>query len=610
MKSIKEFTPREIVKALKENYEKLGYEVEVNSDRFQPARVPIYCIKQEEEKIIEFTIDREITKNKFFPTEQIEGVEIVESAPVKFYQYYFPTAKVYFAFPYYVEENDGFKEFTKTCDKNGIGLIKINKGFEVAVISDSEPLFNEICTELELNDKKKKDKLEYHLRNCLHFFIYYPKPIFKRRAITGKARERMSFILIDKLVELKNIRYKDELIELSNGYRKESQSDFEIAGKHITELWDKYLGLKYPSIQKRAENILQRDQKYREHFVHQFQVFLIGSYVLDSIYYDVAKKFEDNHSCKIEDVWLAASTFHDFSYGLQKFDTWLMDFFEEILRIKNSQTKRNLNLLNLDAAMIREALYDQIEKIADHLGNYSKKKKNENILKKFFYEKAVRDRNHGVLSAITLLKLFEETEGTDIKIRETGIIEAATAIACHDEDIWEALSGCQGYSRSHGDLPLNVRDCSNKCGRKQILWPSKKIKILEESLSYQHQNPDLNATCEGWEREIMEKRILAEIKFKDNPILFLLTFCDTIQDEGRVSSTDSLIPNDRSVLENINIINNNGNNQIKINLKSEDKYAKDKESEIERLAWMLKDSRFSISINQNHCLKMNGGGGL
>ena len=138
----------------------------------------------------------------------------------------------------------------------------------------------------------------------------------------------------------------------------------------------------------------------------------------------------------------------------------------------------------------------------------------------------------------------------------------------------------------------------------------KKIKILEESLSYQHQNPDLNATCEGWEREIMERRILAEIKFKDNPILFLLTFCDTIQDEGRVSSTDSLIPNDRSVLENINIINNNGNSQIKINLKSEDKYAKDKESEIERLAWMLKDPRFSISINQNHYLKMNGGGGL
>ncbi len=607
MKKTKEFIPDEIIEILKKNFEKQGYIVDVNSDKFQPARVPIYCKKNDDEKIIEFTIDKDITKGKFIPPEQIDGVEI-ESSPVKFYQYYFPTAKIYFAFPYYVIDNNGFKEFKNTCNRNGIGLLKVNSLSNVEVISDSTPLLNLICTELGISDNKKRTKLEFHLRNCLHYFIYYPTPIFKRRSITGKARERMSFILIDKLVELKNIQYKDELIKLSNGYRQESQSDLEIAGRLITELWNKYLGLEYPSIQKRAENILQRDKKYREHFVHQFQVFLIGSYILDSIYNDVAKKFEELHGCKIEDVWLAASTFHDFSYGLQKFDIWLMEFFEEILRIKSRQTKRDLNLLNLDAAMIREALIDQIEKIVNHLGNYTKKKNYENVLLKFFYEKAVRDRNHGVLSAITLLKIFEEAKNKNNKIKETGIIEAATAVACHDEDIWEALSGCQGFLRSHGDLPLNVKDCSNKCGRK--LWASKRIKIYSEVLLQEDQNPDLKVTCEGWEREIMEKRILSEIKFKENPILFLLTFCDTIQDEGRVSSTDSLIPNDRSCLGNINIINNDGNIQIKISLLSEEKYVVDKESEIERLAWMLKDARFSISINQNHGMKMNGGGGL
>jgi len=610
MKKIKDFTPAEVVEILKTDNEKLGYKVEVNSERFQPARVPIYCQKGNEEKIIEYTIDKDITKDKFFPTEEIGGIEINESSPVKFYQYYFPNAKIYFAIPYYVNEDDGFNEFKKTCIKNGIGILKIKSNSQIEEILEAKPLFEEICRELKITDNKKKAKLEYHLRNCLHLFIYYPNPVFNRRAITGKSKEKMSFILIDKLVELKKIHYKDKLIKLANSYRKESLPDFEIASNYITDLWGNYLGLKYPSIQKRAENILQRNKNYREHFVHQFQVFLIGAYILDSVYDEVAAKFEENNNCKIEDVWLAASTFHDFSYGLQKFDTWLMEFFEDILRIKNNQTKKDLNLLNLDAAMIRETLYDQIKKIVNKIDSYSKKENSIDTSTRFFYEKAVRDRNHGVLSAITLLKLFEESEESDNKIKEQGIIEAATAIACHDEDIWEALSGCQGYSRSHKDLPANAKDCSKQCRRKDILWPTKRIKILEERISFN--NPDLNgsdATCEVWEREIMSRRILSEIKFKDNPILFLLIFCDTIQDEGRVSSTDSLIPNDRSVLDNVSIINN-GNIQIKISLKSAEKYAKDKESEIERVAWMLKDPRFSISINQGQSMKMNGSGGL
>jgi hypothetical protein len=607
MKKVKEFTPNEIIDIIRKSFEDQGYNVDINSDKFQPARVPIYCKKYDDERIIEYTIDKEITKGKFIPPEQIDGVEF-ESSPVKFYQYYFPTAKVYFAFPHYVEDNEGFHDFKHTCNKNGIGLLKVVAHSNIEVISESIPLLNLICAELGIKDRKKSSKLEFHLRNCLHYFIYYPTPVFKRRSITGKARERMSLVLIDKLVDLKNIQYKDELIRLSNCYRQESQSDLEIAGEYITELWNRYLGIEYPSIQKRAENILQRDKKYREHFVHQFQVFLIGSYILDSIYNDVSEKFQETHGCKIEDVWLAASTFHDFSYGLQKFDTWLMEFFEEILRIKSRQTKRDLNLLNLDAAMIREALYDQIEKIVEHLGNYSKKKGNEKNLLTFFYEKAIRDRNHGVLSAITLLKLFGETNKSNLRIQETGIIEAATAIACHDEDIWEAISGCQGYLRSHGELPINAKSCSSKCGRS--LWPSKKIKIYSEILSHEYEKPDLELTCEDWERRIMEKRILSEVKFRDNPILFLLIFCDTVQDEGRVSSSDNLIPNDRSSLENISIINNNGKSQIKINLISEDKYAKDKELEIERLAWLLRDTRFSVFINQNHGMKMNGGGGL
>ena len=615
MNKNKEYTPSEMVCKLKKYFEAKGYEVDENSKKFQPARVPLYCRKQDKEIVIDFTIDRFISKKIFFPSETIEGVEIQDASPVRFYQYYFTNAKIFFAYPYYVKEDDGFNEFKKVCENRGIGLLKI---FETKIeeVAKSRPLFDDICAELEIKENKIKKKLEYHLRNCLHYFVYYPKPVFKRRAITGKAKERMSYVLIDKLSNLNNIIYKKPLIELSFDYRKEARDDYEIAEKCITDLWHEYLGLKYPNIHKRVENILQRDEVYREHFVHQFQVFLIGAYILDYIYPEVAEKFEEKHECKIENVWLAASTFHDFSYGLQNFDTWLMQFFEDILRVKNKQTKDNLNLLNLDAAMIREALFDQITKIIDHLYNNLKKNGKENITR-FFYEKAVRDRNHGVLSAISLLKIHEEIDEKEPEIKEKGILEAAVAIACHDEDIWEALCGCQGYLRSSGKMPFKENDCVEKCGRGTLLWPSKKIKLFEDKISEKTTKEVIdNARCESWEREIMKERIIHKIRIKDNPILFLLTFCDNIQDEGRVtssdaevkvSSSDKQVSSDRSTLENIDIEYKDDTTKIMINLKSDDQ--EKKEEEIERLAWCLEDDRFRISINNDTLKIMNGKGG-
>ena len=266
--------------------------------------------------------------------------------------------------------------------------------------------------------------------------------------------------------------------------------------------------------------------------------------------------------------------------------------------------------------MIREALFDQITKIIDHLYNNLKKNGKENITR-FFYEKAVRDRNHGVLSAISLLKIHEESDEKEPEIKEKGILEAAIAIACHDEDIWEALCGCQGYLRSSGKMPSKENDCFEKCRRGTLLWPAKKSRIFEEKISDKTTEAVIDiARCESWEREIMKERIIRKIKFKDNPILFLLTFCDNIQDEGRITSSDKemkvtssykQVSRDRSTLENIDIEKKDDKIRIMINLKSDDQ--ENKEEEIERLAWCLEDDRFTISINKDSLKEMNGSGG-
>lgn len=602
----KEYTRDIMLKGLTEYFKSQGYQVEEYNDRFLPARVPLYCKKEKKGKtdeiVIDFTTANIISKDTFFPTDVIDGVKIHEASPVRFYQYYFIKAKTYLAYPDYVEENEDFSDFKKVCSDRGIGLLKTSET-KIEEIIKPRSLFEDICKKLNIKNYDAKMELEYHLRNCLHYFVYYPEPIFKKRAITNRTEQNIPFILIDKLCELKNVAYKKELITLAFKYRREARDDYDIAEKCITQLWKKYLGLDYPNIQRRVENILQRDEEYREHFVHQFQVFLIGTYILDSIYPEISETFKSKYECKIENVWLPAATFHDFSYGLQNFDTWLMQFFEETLRVKYSQTKENLNILNLDAAMIREALYDNIKKMVNQLKNEWEKNEKENLIR-FFYEKAVRDRNHSVLSAISLLKLYDYADKKNIKIKESAILQAAIGIGGHDEDIWESLCGCQGYRRSHRDLPTEEK-CIDGCGR--TLWSPKRNRIYKEKiLDGRPRNNIENYRCEEWEKAVMDRRLFEKIKFEESPILFLLIYCDNVQDWGRITSSDKKISNDLSSLKAINIEEKDGKISICVNLQSSGE--EEKEDEIERMAWCLKDDRFKVYINEKLKI-MNGNGG-
>jgi len=588
-----EYTLDEMVQSLKKHFENKQYTVEKYSDEFLPARVPLYCRKiVDDNKTIEAVIDITtayvITKDLFFPQKKIGKLKY-EASSVRFFQNYFINANIYLAYPDYAIQNDKFDDFVNNCKIRNIGLLKVSDK-KIETIIKPRPLFDTICDNLNISDIDSKMKLEYHLRDFLTYFVYYPEPIFKKRAITGRTKENISFVLIDKLCDLKNISYKVPLKEIAKNFRDESRDDYVIAEKTITNLWEKCLGLEYPNIQRKVENILQRDDEYREHFVHQFQVFLIGAIIIDKIGSKFADKYEEQTGCKIENVWLAASTFHDFSYGLQNFDTWLMEFFQDSLRIKNNQTKENLHLLNLDAAMIRESLYEKITQIVDqlseNLGNYDKL-----TIIRFFYEKAVRDRNHGVLSAISFLKLSDEIESQKRKINDKGLLEAAVAISCHDEDIWEALCGCHGYRRSDLSLPPNRKECAIECNRE--LWPAKKGKIFEEKLSKKIHSD--NIKCEEWERNLMKEELLKNIKFEDYPIIFLLIFCDSVQDDGRNTGADTNNPDDRSTLYDIDFESIRSKTVTTVKLRASNPYPKEKE--IERVKLCLLDNRFRISIN-------------
>jgi len=527
----REYTPDEMFQQLKQFFiEKRGFkerDIIKYPKELGPVRVPLYCVKKDNKKkivdeiIIDIVTSNTIVKEQFFPTIPGGDFDILEAAPVIFYQYYFPKAKVFIAYPNILKNDLEFKEVKNICLKRGIGLLEVSKNSvnEEVASKTLVTVFDEDIKNRKDRNKTVREIIEDYLENYIIRLVYYPDPLYKRRAIIGRMPEMISYVLIDKLLELKKLEYSNKLKKLANEYRNESRDDYDIALKYIGDLWKERLGIEYPEIQKHLEEILLRDEKYIEHFVHQFQVFLIGAFILDKMYnakdfVGIIESFKVKYKCKIEDAWLAASTYHDFNYGLQKFDIWLQQFFTDTLSINNEEAKDKLNILNLDAAMVRESFSDIIINLVELL-NLDQDKKN--IAMKFFYEKSVMDRNHGLLSALSILKLVK-IHGSKPEISE-GILQAAFAIACHDEDIWEALCGCKGYLKS-----LNA--CIEKnCGRKKV--HSKAVEVYKQK----------RKNCTIWEQELMTKPIIGQISFNKWPLLFLLIFCDSVQDEGRIINT-------------------------------------------------------------------------
>ena len=95
-----------------------------------------------------------------------------------------------------------------------------------------------------------------YLENYLHYLVYYPAPVYRRRAITGRTVGDLSFILIDKLLELKNVTYKEELKKLED-------QNFEI--KRIQVIKDCFVFCCYTGLAFKEMSNLKKEHLVKGH---------------------------------------------------------------------------------------------------------------------------------------------------------------------------------------------------------------------------------------------------------------------------------------------------------------------------------------------------------
>ncbi len=558
---------------LQRYFKSKGYDTLDYDDRFLPARVPLYCKKEDDdghiydEIVIDVTTDSSIKKEEFFPSLPIKSVIIPDASPVRFYKYYFPKAKVYYAIPDYYENNSDFIIFKNCCSNHGIGLLIASEN-EVKEEVEPKSLFNDICTNIISNGDSAEmieNIISEHLENNIHQLVYYPEPNYRRRAIIRRRKDdiRINMMLLKKLQYIVNIEYKDSLCELTSNYlMKETRDDFEIASYYVKNLWNKYLKIDYPNpkIQINFEEIFLKEFGYREHFLHQFQVFLLGAYIIDNLYNvrkDSFDEFKSLYGVSIEIVWLAASTYHDFNYSTQKYGSWLEEYLIGVMRFENRIVKEELSKLNLDLAIIRENYLSTCEivilKLINKYKDISEDEKNK--LCQFLYENIAQKRNHALISGITLLKIYNASRKKN-KISKKGIEQAALGILLHDERIWEYFCGCKGYL-------IEEIECGKKCKNKN--------------------------RCESWDKGLALCNILDTIDFDREPIIYLLILCDTVQDEGRVAQEENAI---NTYIQDVEI-ESDGNVRITINTMNRNSH-RIKNLEINRIEEILDDGKFKI----------------
>jgi hypothetical protein len=145
--------------------------------------------------------------------------------------------------------------------------------------------------------------------------------LFRKISLLERTSEKYHQLLID---------YYQTLLDFDTA--KSIDDKYKLVLEKMKTLWvksDKENGL-FDTAEKFEDVLKQiRGQDYRDHFIHSFNVFLLGYYIINQT------KMTQTES-KSNDVnlsWMLTATFHDVAYVIQDIDSWLNQLLEDFLGI-------------------------------------------------------------------------------------------------------------------------------------------------------------------------------------------------------------------------------------------------------------------------------------
>jgi hypothetical protein len=200
-------------------------------------------------------------------------------------------------------------------------------------------------------------------------------------------------------------------------------------------------------------NSRRANYEYRGHYVHQFDVFLIGYYLLNRLLEEntTAARIFQGKSRNPNFTWLLAGTFHDMGYPIERIDYWFSDILNVFLGV--------VTQYQVEVEKIFPPIFSKYIEILSGW-NYNPEVltslSNTQLLRDWsFYnilETNLRKKNHGVISSLLLMHSLltkEKIAQSPTWIMETfptEVLPACHAIALHGLE-------SEGFIVSFGEHP-------------------------------------------------------------------------------------------------------------------------------------------------------------
>ena len=290
---------------------------------------------------------------------------------------------------------------------------------------------DEKATRITDEDKQMLERIANRLKSRLELF----------RQEENKAIElnsKIPFPLQEQIKNLNNINCKERIKNFINNKHSIETTEKSVLN-FIPELWEFYkptFGNRPLNALKKFElfntKILSEIPFYRDHFIHQFVVFLIGLCVLDKIEYKFlySKAYAPyNNNIKREDVeaaWFLTSLFHDVAYPLQTANKWFWNILD--IFIADSATKKYATI-PVDSILFSADYLDSIDLLVNfHLNSL---KRDENNLRRTIIDVLSKrplsseGLDHGIMGALMLL--------SDKRFELEKILPCSSAIALHNK---------------------------------------------------------------------------------------------------------------------------------------------------------------------------------
>jgi len=215
-------------------------------------------------------------------------------------------------------------------------------------------------------------------------------------------------------LDLHAAKYFPIIIRYFKKLSSQTDADSSVKYLHVSRSIDRLLKVSgkessYLPVMKEFEGMLKEVlPKYRDHFIHSFNVFLLGYYILNRL--KLIKSNYDFRSNYPNLCWMLAATHHDSAYVIEKMEFWQNNLLEKFLGISPGLSTNIAQILPMTYFDFMRAISCWHKQPLGDVPGFSLNSVDLALLNEMNISLTQR-RDHGVLGSLMLLHSLAIKQG-------------------------------------------------------------------------------------------------------------------------------------------------------------------------------------------------------